>query len=238
MSAITPFHFGKSPVRIVQHQGDPWFVAADVCAILEISNRRDAVGRLDEDEKDGVGITDAIGREQQTTIISESGLYALVFTSRKAEARCFRKWVTGEVLPSIRKTGSYGAPTFQVPQTLSEALLLAAEQAERIEALEPKAAALDRLSGSDGSLCITDAAKAVGARPKDLFRWLRANGWIYRRAGASYDVAYQNRIAQGVLEHKTTTVERSDGSERIVEQVRVTPKGVAALASVFGGGLL
>lgn len=125
-----------------------------------------------------------------------------------------------------------------VPQTLSEALLLAAEQAERIEALAPKAEALDRLSGSDGSLCVTDAAKAIGVRPKDLFRWLRAHEWIYRRTGAAHDVAYQRRIAQGVLEHKTTTVARSDGSERVVEQVRVTSKGVTTLAQAFAGELL
>jgi len=101
------FNFDNLPVRTVDRDGAIWFVAADVCKALEISNPRDATGRLDTDEKDDVGITDTIGREQTVNIISESGLYALVMTSRKAQAKRFKKWVTAEVLPQIRKTGSY-----------------------------------------------------------------------------------------------------------------------------------
>lgn len=88
--------------------GEPWFVAKDICQVLGIANHKDAVSRLDEDERDGVGITDPIGRQQTVTVVSESGLYALIFQSRKPEARKFRKWVTSEVLPSIRKKGYYG----------------------------------------------------------------------------------------------------------------------------------
>ena len=87
--------------------GEIWFVAKDVCKVLSIKNHKDAVSRLDDDEKDEVGITDPIGRTQKTLIVNESGLYSLVFMSRKPEAKKFRKWVTSEVLPSIRKTGSY-----------------------------------------------------------------------------------------------------------------------------------
>ncbi|MBB4268015.1 BRO-N domain-containing protein [Roseospira visakhapatnamensis] len=109
MTAVIPFTFEDSPFRALNLDGDPWFVLADVCAVLEIGNPRDAASRLDEDEKDGVGIADAIGREQQTTIVNESGLYVLIMTSRKPAARRFRKWVTAEVLPAIRKTGRYEA---------------------------------------------------------------------------------------------------------------------------------
>lgn len=98
-------------VRVVMIDGEPWFVAVDVCRILEISNSRDAVARLDDDEKADVGITDTssngVQQRRTVTAISESGLYALIFTSRKPEAKKFRKWVTHEVLPSIRKTGAY-----------------------------------------------------------------------------------------------------------------------------------
>ena len=87
--------------------GEIWFVAKDVCKVLSIKNHKDAVSRLDDNEKDEVGITDPIGRTQKTLIVNESGLYSLVFMSRKPEAKKFRKWVTSEVLPSIRKTGSY-----------------------------------------------------------------------------------------------------------------------------------
>ena len=96
-------------VRVVQVDGEPWFVAADVCRALEISNSRDAVARLDDDEK-GVGSTDTLGGKQGMQIINEPGLYTLVLGSRKPEAKAFKRWVTHEVLPTIRKTGSYKTP--------------------------------------------------------------------------------------------------------------------------------
>lgn len=101
----------QRPFRIIDRDGEPWFVLADVCRELDIANPRDAASRLDDDEKDGVGITDTIGRTQRQTIINESGLYSLILRSSKPAARRFKKWVTGEVLPSIRKTGGYGRNT-------------------------------------------------------------------------------------------------------------------------------
>ena len=97
--------------RVLDRDGEPWFVLNEVCGKLGISNTRDAAGRLDDDEKDAVGITDVIGREQRTTIINESGLYSLILRSRRPEAKKFKKWITSEVLPSIRKTGSYKGAT-------------------------------------------------------------------------------------------------------------------------------
>lgn len=120
MKDLVKFEFQSHEVRTVIIDGEPWFVAKDVCEILEIANARDAVAALDNDEKDGVGITDAIGREQKTTVVSESGLYALIFKSRKPQAKAFRKWVTSEVLPQIRKTGKYEVQ--KTPQTYIEAL--------------------------------------------------------------------------------------------------------------------
>lgn len=102
------FSQGKAPIRVQLINSEPWFVAKDVCEVLGIANHKDAASRLDEDERRGVGITDPIGRPQTVTAVSESGLYSLVFQSRKAEAKKFRKWVTSEVLPSIRKKGYYG----------------------------------------------------------------------------------------------------------------------------------
>lgn len=103
------FNFGSHSVRTIEQDGEVWFVAADVCHVLEIANPRNASARLDDDEKDAVQITDAIGRQQETTIINESGLYSLILNSRKPEARTFKRWVTHEVLPAIRKTGGYHA---------------------------------------------------------------------------------------------------------------------------------
>jgi len=114
MSAdLIPFDFDGHAVRVVLRDQEPWFVAKDVCGVLEVGNARDAVQRLEADERDCVGIADAIGRTRETNVVSESGLYALIFTSRKPEARRFRKWVTSEVLPSIRRTGSYAFPAGQ-----------------------------------------------------------------------------------------------------------------------------
>jgi len=112
---LQTFAFDSQAVRVVHKDGTPWFVAKDVCACLGIVNHRDALAKLDDDEKDGVGISDAIGREQITAIISESGLYTLILRSQGAVtsgtvAHTFRKWVTSEVLPAIRKTGQYSAP--------------------------------------------------------------------------------------------------------------------------------
>lgn len=107
MNALENLQFNGNPVRIELIDDEPWFVAMDVCAVLGIVNSRSAVSRLDEDERDIVGVTDTIGRRSQTQIVNESGLYSLIFTSVKPEAKEFRRWVTHEVLPSLRRTGGY-----------------------------------------------------------------------------------------------------------------------------------
>lgn len=111
MNALpSPLEFEGCPIRIIEHNGTPWWVLAEVCKVLEIANPSDVAKRLDEDERDGVDIADPIGRIQSTTIISEPGLYKVIMTSRKPVAKRFDRWVRHEVLPSIRKTGSYGTP--------------------------------------------------------------------------------------------------------------------------------
>lgn len=104
------------------------------------------------------------------------------------------------------------------------------EMQAQIADLTPKAEALDRIATAEGSLCITDAAKTLQVQPKVLFAFLRSHRWIYSRPGNAGEVAYQDKLASGLLEHKTTTVHRSDGSEKVVTQVRVTPKGLTRLA--------
>lgn len=134
-------------------------------------------------------------------------------------------------------TGGHPAPAFAIPQTLPDALRLAADLAEQrvalvamVEEQKPKVAALDRISSADGSLCMRDAAKALQIRPIDLRNWLIVNRWIYGRPGHMGWLAYQDRIQQGVMVHKVTTVHREDGTEKLVEQPRITPKGMARIA--------
>ena len=133
--------------------------------------------------------------------------------------------------------------SFQIPTTLSAALRLAADQADTIEAQQaklaittPKAEALDRITLSDGSMCLTNAAKVLGMPPKKFIDWMQQNDWIYRRAGSSKHIGYQSRVQAGYLDHKVTTVSRADGTEKTVEQVLVTTKGLAKLAQVVGAG--
>jgi len=104
---LQTFHFEGTPIRDVLIDDQPWWVGKDVCAALGIENHVDALGSLPEDEKDGVAITDPIGRSQTATCINEPGLYRLIFRSRKPEAERFKRWVLHEVLPEIRRTGSY-----------------------------------------------------------------------------------------------------------------------------------
>ena len=110
MEALQTFDFEGEPVRIEERGGEPWFVGQDVCRCLGHGNHRQALSRLDDDEKDDVQIVDAIGRKQTMTVINEPGMYQLVFSSRTEAAKKFKRWVTHDVLPSIRRTGSYVAP--------------------------------------------------------------------------------------------------------------------------------
>ncbi len=149
MTAITAFtntEFGE--VRTMMRDGEPWFVAADVCRALDIKNNRDAVERLDDDEK-GVVSTDTPGGVQSVTIINEPGLYALVLGSRKPEAKAFKRWITHEVIPSIRKNGAYLTPEaaykmLSDPQNLIQLLTTLSEKNEEVKLLTSESAEKDR----------------------------------------------------------------------------------------------
>ena len=233
------FNFEGESVRVINQGGEPWFVAADVCAVLEHTNPTVAVGRLDDDERAKLNL----GRQGEGTIINESGLWSLVMGSRKPEAKRFKKWITSEVIPAIRKTGSYGAvdpiKVLNDPAAMRSLLLNYSEKVigleERVATLAPKAEALDRIATANGSFNITSAAKHLNTPPKGLFQWLHRHNWIYRRAGGKSWLAYQGRINSGDLEHKVHLLSIDDGSDRVVENIRVTPKGLAKLAAALNG---
>lgn len=137
-------------------------------------------------------------------------------------------------------TIQFSAP--QIPQTLPEALRLAADLADKVETqnrqmieMKPKVDALDRLSGADGSLCLSDAAKALQFQPRKFMEDLHSMGWIHRRSDQGNFIAYQDKIKAGYLVHKIMVIPLENGEERIKEQVRVTPKGMAKLALHFSG---
>ncbi len=127
-----------------------------------------------------------------------------------------------------------------IPQSLPEALRLAADLAEQNSHLQlvvseqaPKVEALNRIAVAEGSLCITDAAKSLQIKRKDLLKIMQERKWIYRRTGSTHFVAYQDKIQSGVMEHKYATVERPDGTEKTTEQARITPKGLVRLADII-----
>ena len=113
MNEIQVFEYSNNPIRTVMRDGEPWWVLKDVCEVLGISNHKMTVQRLDPDEVSLTDLTDSMGRQQATTIISESGLYSVILRSDKPEAKPFRRWVTHEVLPAIRKTGAYSVSPYK-----------------------------------------------------------------------------------------------------------------------------
>ena len=159
MNTITPFNFEGAPVRTVQIDGAPCFVAADVCGVLGLDNISMACSRLDEDEK-GISSVDTPSGAQQMLVINESGLYSLILTSRKPNAKQFKRWVTGEVLPTIRKTGSYGTPTAPAIPTNASMFMQSAqvmlEMEGRTAALEKRQitieARLDEVADASGAI--------------------------------------------------------------------------------------
>ncbi len=148
MTALIPFDYSGRQVRTVQVNGEPWFVSRDVCAVLGIRNVADAMAALDDDEK-GVATTDTLGGDQTVTTVNESGLYSLIFRSRKAEAKVFKRWVTHEVLPSIRKNGGYISIT---------------ATADQLDVLVKQAAVLQALNGLADKGWLDAKARVLGAR--------------------------------------------------------------------------
>lgn len=168
MNQLQIFNFNNANIRIIENNGQPWFALVDVCKILEIGNPSDVKSRLDDGVVTIEGIPDQLGRIQHTTIINEDGLYDVILDSRKPEAREFRRWITRDVIPSIRKTGSY---TVDKPKSQAQLLLAYAEHfvqmEQRQQQLENK---IDTLT--TGLTATPDHTKVV-ARVNELARWSR-----------------------------------------------------------------
>ncbi|TCK03287.1 UNVERIFIED_ORG: phage antirepressor protein KilAC domain-containing protein [Anoxybacillus amylolyticus] len=185
------FTYGETQVRTIIKNGEVWFIAKDVCSVLDIKNSRDALGRLDEDEK-GVVLTDTLGGKQQMLCVNEAGLYNLVLRSRKPEAKQFKRWVTHEVLPTIRKTGGYVSNdemfinTYlpfadeQTKMMFRGVLETVRRQNERIAAMKPKADYFDALVDRNLLTNFRDTAKELEVKERYFIEWLLDNKFVYR----------------------------------------------------------
>lgn len=219
-------------VRTVTINGDPWFVGKDVAAALGFTNPRDAISTHVFDEDKGVESIDTLGGKQKMTVINESGLYALVFGSRLKSAQRFKHWVTSEVLPAIRKTGSYQAP--QGKELLALAVLEAQktieEQSKAIERMKPKVIFANAVETSHTSILIGDLAKllkqnGVETGQKRLFDWMREKGYLIKRKGSDWNMPKQKYVANGFFQIKETVISNPDGSVRMTKTTKVTGKG-------------
>lgn len=236
MPELTAFTFEATEVRTVLIEGEPWFVAADVSTVLELGNPRSSLALLDDDER-GVHSMDTPGGVQSLTVISEAGLYSFILRSRKPQAKAFKRWIIHDVLPAIRRTGSYNAPaalsfeemTAHVIEGLQERI--AAAEAKAAE-LESPAAAWRGLSSADGDFTVSDAAKilardGVATGPRKLYDWLQAEGWVFRRGGRWQ--AMQSAINAGLLVERITSgyFDQTTGERKHADpQVRVTAAGL------------
>lgn len=246
MTAPVLFDYSGQQVRTVLFDGEPWFVAADVCDVLGIQNARRAVSeQVDEDGVRTEYVTDSLGRDQLAYLVSEAGLYELIFQSRKPEARDFRRWVTREVLPAIRRTGSFGQVALPSAKQLAHMVIEAETAREVAEAkvleLEPKAEIADRLLDAEGDLSVADAAKALtrgglklGAGR--LFTILAERDWIYRAIGDQRWRVYQTAIESGYMSVLPQSHYHPRSGVLVLDapQPRVTPKGLQKLLHELG----
>lgn len=248
MTALDVFQYAGQQVRTVIVEGEPWFVAADVCRILEHSNVSMAVAALDDDEK-GLSTLDTPGGRQSVTTINEPGLYSLILRSRKQEAKAFKRWVTHEVLPAIRRTGAYAAPAPQLPQSYAEALRELAATVEQNAALEakvaedaPKVLFADSVATSDTTILVGDLAKilrgnGVQVGANRLFAMLREDGYLIRRQGADWNMPTQRAMELGLFKVKETAITHSDGHVSISKTPKVTGKGQAYFVNRYAGAI-
>lgn len=241
---IQQFDFRGASLRtLTDKAGEPWFVAKDVCDILELGNTTNALRALDEDEKTNfTNCNVAQNGGRAPLIISEPGLYKLIMRSRKPEAKEFQRWVTHEVLPQIRKTGGY-IPTTAADDDmtiLAKAVMIGqrtmeaqkqkiAEQQSRIVELEPKARFADAVATSDGTCLVGELAKMLRQNGMDigqnrLFRLLQADGYL-GKSGSNRNVPTQRAMDLGLFRIKETTVTHADGHTTVSRTPKVTGKG-------------
>ena len=236
--------FGQ--IRTTVKDGAPLFVAADVCRALEIGNPSQAITRLDSDET--TLISNEGGRE--INAVTESGLYALVLGSRKPEAKAFKRWITHEVLPTIRQTGGYVSDEQQFVETylpfadantkalFGQTLAQLRAANEQLEQQKPKVLFADAVSAAHTSILVGELAKLLKQNGVDigqhrLFQYLRENGYLIKRRGSDYNMPTQYAMERGWFEIKETAITHGDGHTSVNKTPKVTGKGQQYFINLF-----
>lgn len=233
--------FGE--IRTVNINGEPWLAGKDVAVALGYTNPQKAIRDhvLNEDRTVNESFT---VNGTKVILINESGLYALIFGSKLGSAQRFKRWVTNEVLPTIRKTGGYQVKAPQGKELLALAVLEAQKtieaQSKEIQRMRPKEIFADAVSTSHTSILIGDLAKllkqnGVDTGQKRLFCWLRENSYLIRRQGSDWNMPTQKAMEMGLLEVKESTINNPDGSVRINKTTKVTGKGQQYFINKFLG---
>lgn len=240
-------------IRRVEVDGEFWLVGRDVAQALGYAKPENAlVTHVDRDDTLKWGIMDSLGRIQNTTLINESGMYSLALSSKLASAKKVRRWVTSEVLPSIRKHGAYmTSETLEAailnPDYLLKVATALKEETDKRKALEskvqadaPKVLFADSVAASTSTILISELAKilrqnGVNTGEKRLFRWMRENGYLVKRNGTDYNMPTQLSMELGILKVKETVVCHSDGHTSISKTPKVTGKGQTYFLNKFLG---
>lgn len=233
-------------IRTITIDKEPWFVGKDVAVALGYSNPQKAVREHVMDEDKGVNEMDTPGGKQNLTVISESGMYALVFGSKLESAKRFKRWVTSEVLPSIRKHGMYAVDELIAnPDLAIQAFTALKEEREKNkllsaenEQMKPKAIFADAVAASDDVILIGELAKLIRQNGVEigqnrLFAWMRKNHYLIGRNGVDYNMPTQRSMEHGWFKIKERTISNPDGSTRITKTVLVTGKGQQYFVNKF-----
>lgn len=241
MNELQIFSYESNEVRTIMRNGAPWFCLMDVCRVLDLSSPHKVAERLDPDDLTGIKIRSG-GQYREMTFVNESGLYTVILRSDKPEAKPFRKWVTSEVLPTIRKHGAYMTPdtiekVLTDPDTIIRLATILKEEQEKRRALEaqveadrPKVLFADSVSASKDSILVRELAtllkqNGVSIGQNRLFAWIRENGYLIRRRGSDRNMPTQKSMELGLFEIKETVISRSDGTPDTKKIPKITGKG-------------
>ncbi|HEQ3915137.1 TPA: phage antirepressor, partial [Streptococcus pyogenes] len=233
------FNFKGQEVRTVTIDDEPYFVGKDVAEILGYAKARNAIAsHVDDEDKKDAPIQGTLGGTQTMTIINESGLYSLILSSKLPQAKEFKRWVTSEVLPTIRKHGMYATdelldnPDFAIAtlQKLKEEREAKKLLEAQIEADRPKVLFADAVSASHTSILVGELAKllkqnGVNIGATRLFTWLRKHGYLIKRNGRDWNMPTQKSVELGLIRVKETSITHSDGHITVSKTPLVTGKG-------------